>query len=101
MNANDRMHVREGLWLTASPPITLHWKQFVLALPFIINTTTRITPYMSGSCILMVLSTGEWKLDVKGLASLPQVLPVDLGLTPVRRPRKVILVGIERLMASV
>jgi hypothetical protein len=49
----------------------------------------------------MVLSTGEWKLDVKGLASLPQVLPVDLGLTPVRRPRKVILVGIERLMASV
>jgi hypothetical protein len=49
----------------------------------------------------MVLSTDEWTLDGKGLASLPQVLPVELGLTPVRRPSKVILFGVERLMASV
>jgi hypothetical protein len=56
---------------------------------------------MLGSCILKVLSIDEWILDGKDLASLLQVLPVELGLTPIRRPSKVVLFGAERLMASV
>lgn len=40
---------------------------------------------MSDNYILMMLFTDEWTLDGEGLAS--PVMPVELVLAPVRRPK--------------